>query len=326
LSRHTPFDHVVTYRTRRPGQRDLFSGQSDLILHEVANAHTRIERLYLGPISFGRVRSTGHDVDLSEHLGVTLIVPVTGQLTSETRQGTYTASPHQALLFSPNRRRTRVEANIDPIFTGIPIIVPVREMEAAAGRLGVSSRRIGDPNLFSIVLDKTRSEPSSELIDLVGIILSEANRNSARLAHASAREDWGRIVAEKLVEVLGEAEILRLPPADFGSVAHRRVRRAVDYMRAHYGDIVGIREVAVAAGVSVRSLEQAFKQVMECSPYAYLGLVRLEEARRMLMEAKGERRVTEIACDCGISHLGRFAAAYRERYGESPSATAREER
>ena len=31
--------------------------------------------------------------------------------------------------------------------------------------------------------------------------------------------------------------------------------------------------------------------------------------------------VTEIALQCGFNHFGRFAAWYREQYGESPLAT-----
>ena len=32
--------------------------------------------------------------------------------------------------------------------------------------------------------------------------------------------------------------------------------------------------------------------------------------------------MTEIALHCGFNHLGRFAALYRARYGESPSDNA----
>jgi len=31
--------------------------------------------------------------------------------------------------------------------------------------------------------------------------------------------------------------------------------------------------------------------------------------------------VSHAAMDCGFTHLGRFAAAYRDAYGESPSRT-----
>jgi TolB-like protein len=47
----------------------------------------------------------------------------------------------------------------------------------------------------------------------------------------------------------------------------------------------------------------------------------LERVRRELLRAQAEASITEIAVRCGVNHLGRFAIAYRRRYGESPSVT-----
>jgi TolB-like protein len=50
---------------------------------------------------------------------------------------------------------------------------------------------------------------------------------------------------------------------------------------------------------------------------------RLERARRKLVRAPPGAGVTGIAVECGFRHLGRFSLSYRDRYGESPSATLR---
>jgi adenylate cyclase len=57
------------------------------------------------------------------------------------------------------------------------------------------------------------------------------------------------------------------------------------------------------------------------TPLEFLCLTRLAEARRQLSQAEPAATVTSIAINCGFTHLGRFAGWYRERYGESPSAT-----
>ena len=57
------------------------------------------------------------------------------------------------------------------------------------------------------------------------------------------------------------------------------------------------------------------------SPTAYVTLRRLEGARRSLEEPDAETSVTKVAVACGFFHLGRFAEAYRSRYGETPSRT-----
>jgi TolB-like protein len=54
--------------------------------------------------------------------------------------------------------------------------------------------------------------------------------------------------------------------------------------------------------------------------------VRLDLARRELLRAQPVASVTDIAERCRFNHLGRFAAAYRERYGEVPSATLQRRR
>jgi transcriptional regulator GlxA family with amidase domain len=46
---------------------------------------------------------------------------------------------------------------------------------------------------------------------------------------------------------------------------------------------------------------------------------RLERVRAALLTS--EESTSVVALDAGFTHLGRFAAAYRERFGELPSAT-----
>jgi transcriptional regulator GlxA family with amidase domain len=54
----------------------------------------------------------------------------------------------------------------------------------------------------------------------------------------------------------------------------------------------------------------------------FLQNLRLDATHRELLAAEpGERTVTDVAFARGISHLGRFAGAYRERFGECPSET-----
>jgi AraC-like DNA-binding protein len=61
------------------------------------------------------------------------------------------------------------------------------------------------------------------------------------------------------------------------------------------------------------------------NPHRYLWLRRMHQARRALTVAGAETKtVTEIATEHGFWELGRFAVAYRELFGETPSATLRQ--
>ncbi|MFE7629551.1 helix-turn-helix transcriptional regulator [Kocuria sp. NPDC057446] len=105
--------------------------------------------------------------------------------------------------------------------------------------------------------------------------------------------------------------------------ASRGVRRAVAFIEAHLGEPIGIVEIAAAARMSPRGLHAAFRREQETTPLAYLRMRRLEAAHAELVAADPAPGVSVavIAARWGFAHAGRFAAAYRDRYGQVPSAT-----
>lgn len=80
--------------------------------------------------------------------------------------------------------------------------------------------------------------------------------------------------------------------------------------------------LAQQVGLSVRALQYGFNRDFELPPMAYLRQVRLRQARNRLQDASpNTTTVRAVALECGLTHLGRFAAAYRRTFGESPSET-----
>ncbi|WGD53408.1 helix-turn-helix domain-containing protein [Bradyrhizobium sp. CB1650] len=84
-----------------------------------------------------------------------------------------------------------------------------------------------------------------------------------------------------------------------------------------------IDELAAACGVARRTLEKHFRRFVGRSPSEVRHALLLERFRHELLRAQPKSNVTKIAMLCGVHHLGRFAAAYRKCYGESPSVTLR---
>jgi transcriptional regulator GlxA family with amidase domain len=101
----------------------------------------------------------------------------------------------------------------------------------------------------------------------------------------------------------------------------RDVKRAVDLLRAQLDRSWRVDELARLCDVPRRTLEKHFRRFVGCGPLRFLHAERLEKARRQLLIARADTSVTRIAANCGFSHLGRFALAYRDRYGETPSDT-----
>ncbi|HEX5494228.1 MAG TPA: AraC family transcriptional regulator [Mycobacteriales bacterium] len=105
----------------------------------------------------------------------------------------------------------------------------------------------------------------------------------------------------------------------------RVVRRVVELIDGAPQTAFTVADLAAHAGVSERSLHAAFRRQLGTSPMSYLRRRRLDQARDELLRlhpATGAR-VTDIALRHGFAHAGRFAAAYRRRFGEPPSTTLR---
>lgn len=88
------------------------------------------------------------------------------------------------------------------------------------------------------------------------------------------------------------------------------------------GKPISAWEMAQAVGVSQKTLELAFRAVMNTTPGKYLALTRLNSAHHALAHAsKMETTVTNVAMNLGFTHMGRFSSAYSELFGELPSDT-----
>jgi AraC-like DNA-binding protein len=100
------------------------------------------------------------------------------------------------------------------------------------------------------------------------------------------------------------------------------VRRAEAFITANLKGDVTLDDIVAASRVSARTLFHGFRKVHGIGPWAWARARRLEGARDSLAAGNpSSTRVTDIALDWGFTHLGRFSAAYRLRFGESPSET-----
>jgi AraC-like DNA-binding protein len=117
----------------------------------------------------------------------------------------------------------------------------------------------------------------------------------------------------------------RLLEGSPGRTPPRSARLAADYVEAHADCVITLEELSRVAGVSGRALQQNFRHHYGLSPMEFLRQVRLTRAREELERADPTSgiTVTGIALKWGFTHLGRFSGAYRQRFGEPPSATLR---
>lgn len=100
-----------------------------------------------------------------------------------------------------------------------------------------------------------------------------------------------------------------------------QIRRATEYILAHAQETIAVQDVAHAAGIGLRTLQQNFQKFFQTSPQDYIRTAKLRGARRDLEDPNSLLSVEEIARKWGFGNRGHFAAQYRKLYRERPSET-----
>lgn len=103
----------------------------------------------------------------------------------------------------------------------------------------------------------------------------------------------------------------------------RVVQLARQYLSDHRDAPVTVADLCREVGVSRRTLQYCFQDVLGVSPVQYLRAMRLNGVRRELKRSAPGARVGDIAARWGFWHLSQFSADYRRMFGELPSETSR---
>ena len=134
--------------------------------------------------------------------------------------------------------------------------------------------------------------------------------------------------ARKLTELVQEA-VLGQPTtttqAGRQSIPRRQIFRVVmDFIDRRDGEYLTVADLATAAGVSERTLREAFQEYFGMGPARYLKLRTLNLIRKALQNADPSMStVTRVATQFGVWDLGRMAHNYQLLFGEFPSETLR---
>ncbi|BFU45059.1 helix-turn-helix transcriptional regulator [Krasilnikovia sp. MM14-A1004] len=106
------------------------------------------------------------------------------------------------------------------------------------------------------------------------------------------------------------------------------LRRAVAFIDDHAQREITVADIASAARISIRTLQDVFRRYRGTTPMGYLRQVRLRHAHQELLATDPATGATviRIAADWGFFHAGRFAHYYRTAYGCAPHQTLERDR
>lgn len=265
-------------------------------------------------IVIGSVRSSGHVIDLREADRLTILLPRTGRLRVRIGATEHGVTPGSPMAFRPGERTTEAIAGHSGLFAATTLQIPaarVRDLAEAAqlplqGVLGLDALALRGR------IDATVLQGLKRLTD--DIFLQPESVLPPKVAAATAD-----IVYEQLLSML---DGLAAPFQSRVLPAFHRVRAAEEIMHAHSDEPLSMIDLALRLGISLRSLQLAFREVHDGkSPRQVYSRIRLDRARQRLLDASGADQVTSIALDSGFLHLGRFAMSYARAFGELPSET-----
>lgn len=101
------------------------------------------------------------------------------------------------------------------------------------------------------------------------------------------------------------------------------LQRAIDFIEANIGDpALTVTMISREIGLSVRSLQEVFRNQLGTSPLSYVKDKRMNMAHRRLRAGDSRATtVTQVAASVGVTHLGRFSVEYHKKFGVPPSVT-----
>jgi AraC-like DNA-binding protein len=96
----------------------------------------------------------------------------------------------------------------------------------------------------------------------------------------------------------------------------QQIARAIDWLRQHFSAPLRIQELARTVNMSVSSLHHHFKAITAMSPLQYQKLLRLQEARRLLLTEQCD--AASAAHRVGYESPSQFSREYSRFYGAPP--------
>lgn len=352
MSRLTRLGYIDVRRTSNPVRRKVRSrgvppalAHHEIFYTEDVGEASRLIAKTLGPLNLtvepGEVAgfaATMHGVRLRNvsmlyldvHVAATIAIPrlgpfygvhmpMNGHAVVEHRGRTFQANTIRSVVTSPGAS-LQIEFGHD----SPQLIIRVEERSMAAHLTRLLGRSLSRPLVFDPEFDMA-TEAAMRWHAAVQLIHTE-------VFHEGSLVQRGRGIGA--IEEFVMSSLLHLQPSNYhdeflapAAPGQRRavVQNAMNFIDDHLAERITMEAVAQAVHMSVRSIQQGFREELGMTPMTYVRERRLERVHEELTDAipADGVTVTQVAEKWGFHHLGSFAVEYRKRWGEAPSETLR---
>lgn len=131
-----------------------------------------------------------------------------------------------------------------------------------------------------------------------------------------------------LAPIVRRELLYRLLRSDAGGTLHQiartdsrlsRIQRAIQWIRSHFDKALSVDALADLAGMSRASFHRHFKAATAMSPLQYQKALRLQEARRMLIQRADAQGTAHRV---GYESASQFSREYARMFGLPPARDA----
>lgn len=214
-----------------------------------------------------------------------------------TPRGSWVASPGSVVVFAPN------EAHAAQVISDEPYAYRMAYLSDDCSRaLGV----------------RCRTRDDGALNQMVPVLHASTHSPRFRAAHRAVLDDPASASAEGELLSCVRSMFSESTAIAEGTTAHRDrslVETAKALLTAHIGRRVALEQVADCCGVTPFHLIRVFRRVTGLSPYAYLIVLRVNEARRML---DGGATVSDAVYACCFSDQSHLTRIFKRTLGMPP--------
>lgn len=283
---------------------------SDGFVSEPRLATVNLRHMTIGYARFG----TEASVDPGDLLGYHVNVALSGHVASRCGDQEAIASPAVAAVFSPHRHTRLPHWGADA--AQLCIKLDRRTVEQELG--GLLGHPIGEPVQFRLGMPVLRG-PGRRWLGLLANMLEFIEEAPTIGTSSRHLELMQRSLISCLLlsqEHSYTSDLTATEPSGGGAAVLDRV---VNTILSAPEEPYSLADLSRLAGLSARSLQYAFADGFDMTPMQFVRQAKLDKAHEQLKSGAGP--VADVAYRLGFSNLGRFARAYKDRFGVLPSVT-----
>ena len=149
-------------------------------------------------------------------------------------------------------------------------------------------------------------------------VVNAAIRLMECLAQPGEAELLGPLVVEEiLIRLLRSSIGVRVAQMGFAESSVQRIAKAISWLRENFSQPMKVEELAELVNMSTSSFHEHFKSVTSMSPLQYQKVLRLQEARRLMLSAMMD--ASAASQRVGYLSASQFSREYSRFFGSAPT-------